>query len=168
MKTLGRVVLAVVLLTVLAGAAKAVPLTVDGGWQEFWWGFDQDAWNDERAFTFLSDSWTTLKVTDIGTDFDRFEVYDLGVWIGTTSVPAGTDTWTDNFDQAFASPLWSSGEFRLEPGEHAITLFASVNPFQMGRGGLRVDIAAVPAPGAIVLGTLGAGLVGWLRRRRSL
>jgi len=28
--------------------------------------------------------------------------------------------------------------------------------------------AAVPAPGAVVLGSLGAGLVGWLRRKKSL
>ncbi|HSV98583.1 MAG TPA: hypothetical protein VLI39_00315 [Sedimentisphaerales bacterium] len=168
MKTLGRVGLAFALLTVLAGAAQAFPLTVDGGWQEFWWGRDGDAWNDEGAFTFFSDSWTTLKVTDFRTDFDRFEVYDLGVLIGTTSVPAGTDTPAVNYDQAFAGPLWSSGEFRLEPGAHSITLFASVNPFQMGIGALRVDVAAVPAPGAVLLGTLGAGLVGWLRRRRSL
>lgn len=30
------------------------------------------------------------------------------------------------------------------------------------------DLTGVPAPGAVVLGTLGAGLVGWMRRRRAV
>jgi len=153
----------------LPPAALAGPIVVDAGWYLFSVrGVGSPA--SGNPFTFTAVGPVLLKVTDAFLVGDVFDVYVNSVLAFTTSSPGpgpySMDFWTDNPDEAFASPLWSSGSLLLSPGSYSVDIFASASPW--GSGGAFIEVesaAAIPEPVSTVL--VGSGLAAaWLLRRR--
>lgn len=125
---------------------------------------------DAPPWTFTALSSTTLTVTDAFTSGDRFEVFDFGVSIGFTSLPAAGANVDCGDDPAICLTTagMSIGTFVLAAGDHSITLSPILAPDGGGAGYLRVAAAAVPEPGTLALAMLGLlGLYSLRLRRRQ-
>jgi len=106
-----------------------------------------------------------------GITIDTFDVYVDGVLWGGYVDGTYTMTYSEQwFDTVFSGTPGFT--LRIEiPDSVAEWAYRQYPSSGSGWGMLgidRVEATPIPAPGAILLGGIGVGLVGWLRRRRGL
>jgi len=170
--------LCIILVTLTLGLscisnANSSPMPLDGSWTVLDEFFTAPAFFSGN-WTWNSDSAVRLTVTDLYASTDRFNIYDSGVFVFSTSdLP---DTYYVNEpdpDAALASGLFSSGWFIFGAGAHDITIEdihvplmgPDYGPYGDGTVAFKAEYAPVPEPSTFLL--LGAGIAGLAFFRRK-
>ena len=98
----------------------------------------------------------TLRITDVFDSGDRFEIFDFGVSLGLTSLPALDASCGDDPVPCFANAAMSTGLFFLASGNHSLTIVPVAALEGGGTGHFLVE-TVVPEPATLTL--LATGLL---------
>ena len=106
---------------------------------------------------------TVVKLDFIGNDvFGNGDIGELAAY------DAGGNLLTSAMSSLLQADEWETVTVSWVTGIAYIEAYGNTGNTMDTIGIDRMQWEAIPAPGAILLGSLGVGLVGWLRRRRTL
>jgi hypothetical protein len=133
--------------------------------------YANSAYPGDPPWTYSAATPTAVKITDAFTVGDIFNLYDNGLFVGTTSIVANNGAYySPDPDVNFTTAELSHGLFILPAGNHSLTIqtYQNATGNTSGVAFFRVDAAPVPLPpSAWLLGSSLLGLVGWRRFKKG-